>query len=298
MLKTEELSLFVAIIEAQSITAAAEKLGLPKSNVSRRLKQLEQSLQVKLIERNSRLFKPTQAGITFYQGAIDILQRTHQLDSQMSQQQNQLSGLLRISSSSALIHLMLPSCINEFSQRYPNIQLEFITGSYKRSLLEDSIDLQLTIDRSKDSSLIATPIMKVKSHFYASPQYLLQHSTPDTPEQLSQHQRIGCLKQGLEKIAWRYFSEGKYQFLNLSFNHSSDSAAICREMVELGMGIAQLPEFVCADAVKRGQLVPLFDDSMAFVVDIYAVYSSRDLLPMKTRVLVDFLKQYYLKIIQ
>jgi DNA-binding transcriptional LysR family regulator len=293
MLKMGELVLFVAVVEAQSITGGAEKLGLPKSNISRRMKQLEESLGVKLIDRTPRVFKLTDPGLAFYQGAIDLLQSAEALTQQVTRQQALPSGRLRICGPSALTHLILRKSLRGFTEHYPDIQLEFLSGAHKRSMYEENIDLLITINRPKDSSLIATSLMQVGLGFYASPDYLKQHAAPDKPEQLSQHSCIGSLNQNLEKMPWRYAASGKLKTLDLTPRYYSDSGSISRDMAELGLGVALLPHFICEEAVKQGKLVTLFDGKYGPVDQIYALYSSRKHLPAKTRLFLDHLKQTY-----
>jgi DNA-binding transcriptional LysR family regulator len=282
----------VAVVEAQSITAGAEKLGLPKSNVSRRIKQLEESLGVKLIERSSRLFKLTESGADFYTGAITMLQNAAALTEQVTAKQTLPSGRLRMCGPSALTHIMLQDTLIEFTATYPDIQLEFLSGGHKRSMQEENIDLLITINPPKDSTLIASPLMKVRLRFYASPNYLEQHGEPKTPEELEQHQCLGSLNQDLERMPWRYLKKGKYKGLKINHQYYSDSGPICRDMAEQGLGIALIPDFICKDAVAAGRLIPLFNGKIESIDQIYALYSSRTLLPTKTRVLLDHLKQY------
>lgn len=297
MLKMDELALFVAVVEAQSITAGAEQLGLPKSNISRRVKQLEESLGVKLIDRSPRVFKLTEPGLAFYKGAIDLLQNAETLTQQVTQKQTLPSGRLRICGPSALTHLMLKKTIRDFIEQYPNIRLEFLSGAHKRSMYEENIDLLITINRPKDSSLIATSLMKVRLSFYASPDYLKQCGTPVKPDELSQHSCIGSLNQDLKKIPWRYAVNGKLQTLDISARYYSDSGPISRDMVEIGLGVALLPDFLCEDAVRQGKLVRLFEGKYESISQIYALYSSRKLLPTKTRLFLDHLKQGYVGIV-
>lgn len=293
MLKIEELGLFVAVVEAQSITAGAERLGVPKSNVSRRIKQLEESLDVKLIERTSRIFKLTESGLVFYKGAIDLLQNAEMLTRQVTAKQALPSGRLRICGPSALSHLMLQKSLREFTEKYPDIHLEFLSGGHKRSMYEENIDLLITINSPKDSSLIATPLMKVRLHFYANPDYIERQGIPQEPEDLSQYSCIGSLNQDLEKMPWRYVDRGKLKTLNVTPRYYSDSGPIARNMAELGLGVALLPDFICEEAVKSGKLIPLFDGEVESIDEIYALYSSRKHLPAKTRTFLEYLKRNF-----
>lgn len=297
MLKMDELGLFVAVVEAQSITAAADKLSLPKSNISRRIKQLEESLGVKLIDRSPRVFKLTEPGLEFYQGAIDLLQNAETLTQKVTRQQTLPSGRLRICGPGALIHLMLGKSIRGFTEQYPEIYLEFLSGAHKRSLYDENIDLLITINRPKDSSLIVTSLMKVRLSFYACPDYLKQCGTPRKPEQLSQHRCIGSLNPDLEKIPWHYTDNGTLKSLDIIPRYFSDSGPVSRDMVEIGLGVAQLPDFICQDAVTQGKLVRLFEGKYESISQIYALYSSRKLLPAKTRLFLDHLKQVYVGIV-
>jgi DNA-binding transcriptional LysR family regulator len=293
MLKMEELKLFVAVVEAQSISSGADRLSLPKSNVSRRIKQLEESLGVKLIERTPRLFKLTEAGTSFYQGSIELLQNAESLTQKVSQQQTHPSGRLRICGPSALNLLMMKDSLVTFTDQYPDIQLEFLSSGIKRNIHEDNIDLLITINRPKDSSLIAMPLMEVRLRFYASPAYLEKNGAPQHPNELGHHRCLGSLNQDMERMPWRYLDNGSYKNLAINHHHYSDSGPISREMAEQGLGVVLLPDFICKQAEQAGRLVALFNGEIASIDEIYALYSSRTLLPTKTRVFLEHLREHH-----
>jgi DNA-binding transcriptional LysR family regulator len=288
-----ELNLYVTVVEAQGISASADRLGLPKSNVSRRLKLLEESLGVKLIERSSRVFRLTGAGKQFYTGALDMLQRAEQLTEEVTREQVLPSGRLRICGPSAITNWLLENGLNEFCNTYPEVELELLSGGHKRGMLEENIDLLIQINRPKDSSLVAIPLMKAAVSFYASPAYLETRGNPNQPDELVGHSCIGSLNQDLERMPWRYIKRGKFNTLSVTPSHYSDSGPIAREMAEQGMGVALLPDFICTDAVASGRLVNLFGGQYRSVDQIYVLYSGRHLLPGKTRVFIDFLQDRY-----
>lgn len=289
----DELKLYVAIVEAQGISASADRLGLPKSNVSRRLKLLEQSLGVKLIERSSRVFRLTRAGGRFYTGALGMLQQAEQLTEEVTRERVLPSGRLRICGPSAITHWLLENGLNEFCQAYPGVELELLSGGHKGSMLEENIDLLIHINRPKDSSLVAIPLMKISIGFYACPAYLETHGHPKKPEDLARHQCIGSLNQDLARMPWRYLWRGKYVTLPVTHSHYSDSGEIALRMAEQGMGVVVLPDFICADAVKAGRLLSLFGGKYRSLDEIYLLYSGRHLLHGKTRAFIDFLQDRY-----
>jgi DNA-binding transcriptional LysR family regulator len=289
----DQLNLYVTVVEAQGISACADRLGLPKSNVSRRLKLLEESIGVKLIERSSRVFRLTEAGKRLYTGAHDMLQRAEQLTEEVTRKQVLPSGRLRICGPSAVTHWLLENGLNEFCTMYPDVELELLSGGHKHSMLEQNIDLLIQINRPKDSSLVAIPLMKAAVSFYASPAYLETHGDPKRPEDLVNHHCIGSLNQDLERMPWRYLRGGKYNTLSVTHSHYSDDGLVARAMVEQGMGVALLPDFICAEAVAGGRLVTLFGGKYRSLDEIYLLYSGRHLLPGKSRVFIDFLQERY-----
>jgi DNA-binding transcriptional LysR family regulator len=293
MFTMDELNLYVTVVEAQGISASADRLGLPKSNVSRRLKLLEESLGVKLIERSSRVFRLTGAGRRFYAGSLEMLQRAEQLTEEVTRRQVSPSGRLRVCGPSAITHWLLKNGLNEFCAAYPEVELEFLSGGHKRGMLEEDIDLLIQINRPKDSSLVAVPLMKTTINFYASPGYLATHGHPKQPQELVEHRCVGSLNQDLERMPWRYLRRGKIKTLSVTHSHYSDSGPIAREMAEQGMGVALLPDFVCTDAVESGRLVRVFGGKYQSLDEIYLLYSGRHLLPGKTRAFIDFLQNRY-----
>lgn len=293
MLTMDQLNLYVTVVEAQGISASADRLGLPKSNVSRRLKLLEESIGVKLIERSSRVFRLTEAGKRLYTGAHDLLQRAEQLTEEVTREQVLPSGRLRICGPSAVTHWLLENGLNEFCAMYPDVELELLSGSHKHSMLDQNIDLLIQINRPKDSSLVAIPLMKAAISFYASPGYLETHGDPSRPEELVNHHCIGSLNQDLERMPWHYLKGGKYNTLSITHSHYSDDGPVARVMAEQGMGVALLPDFICAEAVAGGRLVTLFGGKYRSLDEIYLLYSGRHLLPGKCRVFIDFLQERY-----
>lgn len=291
MFALDELNLYVTLVEAQGITACADRLNMTKSSVSRRLKDLETSLGVKLVERNPRVFKVTQAGREFYAGAQEILQRAEQLQVDVTREQTSPSGRLRIFAPSTLTRWLLEHGLADFSRNYPDIQLEFLSGGHKRSMLEDNIDLMIHINRPKDSSLVAVPLMKVSLDFYASPGYLDAHGHPQKPADLSEHQCIGSLNLDLERTPWRYIDKNKMHALSVNHSHYSDTGAIARSMAEQGLGIVLLPEFVCAESVQQGLLESVFSGKYRSQNELFVMYSGRNLLPSKTRLFLDYLQE-------
>ena len=286
----EDMTMFVAIVNAQSISRAAEHLGLPKSNLSRRLKQLEQKLNARLIERTTRSQKLTDAGKTFYQGCEKILDQSSKLESAVQFKQHSLSGKLTVFAPVDAMRMLFSQQIGVFAKRYPSLEIEFLSGSIRPNLLKDQIDVVLHLNTPNDSSLVARKLTDVLTSYYASTDYLARYGTPETPEELLNHSCIVNLDQNRHALPWRYFANGKINTLPVKAHYHSDSSFLTKTLLLQGLGISLLPSFLCAEEEKDGRLIRLFNGKYEINDPVYALYPSREYLPEKTRLFLDFVQ--------
>ncbi len=289
-LKLEDLALFLAIAEQSSISAAAAVLDMPKSTLSRRLRELEDGLGVRLLERNTRNLRLTEAGEQLRQRGQNILSDIEETQQLLSSQQESPSGRLCIAAPSDFFGLHFQHVLTGFVEAYPDIELELYSGAGQLDMLKGRVDVLLHVDEPSDSSFIARPITRCVANYYASPGYLRQHGEPSHPRELEQHR---CIIENPNPTAvvsrWIYREGGRVQELNIKPSHSSDSSYMCALLVRAGQGISLLPDFVCREWLARDELVTLFDGQQQLSHHFYAIYASRRHVPARVQVFLDHL---------
>lgn len=296
-IKLDDLELFSAIIDTCSITRAAEHLGVPKSNASRQLKQLEESLGARLLNRTTRSLELTEAGAAFYEGCQQLLERVESLQNTVSGKQQGITGKLTVFSPNDFVRLLLRQHMAEFAKLYPELEMEFLSGATKPHLLHDKIDVMIQADNPRDSSYVARKITRVKSNFFASPDYLKRKGVPASPGELVEHDCVMELNQNRQLRPWLYSSGGEINEVMVKPRYRCDSAILVRTLTEQGLGVAQLPSFVCEDALATGELVTLFGKRFETESNVYAIYSSRRYLPEKVKVFLSFMDDAIVKIL-
>jgi DNA-binding transcriptional LysR family regulator len=189
--RSDELQIFVSVIECGSISAAAEQVGQTPSAVSRTLSRLEGKLDTTLINRTTRRMDLTEEGKFFFERAKQILEQMDDLEERLSLRQQTPAGRLRINAASPfMLHAVVPY-IDEFRRLYPDIQLELNSNDLIIDLLEQSTDIAIRIGTLADSTLHARSLGSSPLNILASPAYLEQRGTPTTVAQLAEHSLIG-----------------------------------------------------------------------------------------------------------
>jgi DNA-binding transcriptional LysR family regulator len=288
-IKTEDMELFVTIIDTGSITRAAEHLSMAKSNVSRRIKQLEESIGVRLLERTTRSLTLTDTGIEFYQGCVELLDRNQQLQQHLSLQQNRPAGRISVFAPHEFLGSLFRQHIQEFALRFPEIQLDFLSGAARPHLLHDKIDVMIHIDAPEDSSYVARKLLIAKTGCYASPDYLMRRGRPANPDDLQHHDCIVEFSHERQDRPWLFNINSTVQRIPVTPYYRSDSTVFIKTLASQGVGIAMLPNFACHESLANGELVKIFDTEFEVPHNIYALYSSRKLLPGKISAFLDFL---------
>lgn len=282
-----DLRAFVRIAELLSISAAARKLSLPKSSVSRSLARLEADVGAALVDRSTRHVRLTDAGMLFRPHALRILADVDEAGSALDGFAGVPRGTLRVSVpftfAVALIAPMLPS----FLARYPEVRVMLDVDNRIIDMPVEPADLVIRVGVLPDSELIARHLMTTEVWTCASPAYLAKNGTPTSIDDLARHALIG----GFDRpTAWSYRSpDGKIaKFEFRPANIVSDSAVLAPMLVG-GAGIGRLPDFLARASVSRGHLIRLLPDLSGDVFDIHAVYPSHRSLTAKVRVFIDAL---------
>lgn len=280
---------FIAVVDAGSITDAADKLGLTVAAVSKRLKLLETDLGTRLLTRNTRQLAMTEAGQYYYQHCREILDEVGRVEQHLQAMQGKLSGSLRINMPMTYGKVRLTRLLLRFLQHHPEIQLTMHLDDAYVDAASGEYEVVIRIGSLGDSGLVARKLENAYLQAVASPAYLAQYGTPQTPQALSQHRGL-IYTNVSQREGWTFFdSHGKPVNVQVRGQFFANNGEVLKQAAVAGVGIAFLPDFELEDTLTSGQLVRLLPDYAAPSVAVYAVYPSRQFLPEKTRALVEFL---------
>ena len=288
----EEMQHFVRIVEAGSISQAAEQLGLAKSGVSRRLTELEARLGVRLLNRTTRRSSLTEAGRTFYEGAVKLLSDVAELDALVADSEASLQGRLRLAAPLSFGLGHLAPAIEEFVRAHPGVVIDIDFSDRQVDLVAQGVDLAVRIAELGDSSLKARRICPIRLMLCASPDYLERRGTPRSPEELAQHQVLHYDIGGgpVLKLA---DGRGGERLLPVRPHLVANNGEFLRDMAIAGHGIVLVPTFIAWRAVALGELVPLMRDFWPTPLNAYAVYPQTRYLSRRARGFIDFLAERF-----
>ena len=287
--KFEDIQAFVAVVEAGSFTAAAERLNTAKSAVSRRVSALEERLGVQLLRRTTRVLNLTDTGKSFYEHGTRILSDLEEAEAAVQQEHGELRGTLRIALplSFGVRHMCGP--IAAFSRQHPKVKFDLDLNDRRVDLIEENVDMALRIGRLSDSSLIARRLFDVKGVVCASPAYLHARGEPQSPEELADHD---CLIYSnlAELDKWTYEDgDGRRREVKINRTMTASSGDFLANASAHGLGLVISPTFIAADAIRKGHLVPILTDVAWPVSPAYAVYPPTRHLSYRVRAFIDFL---------
>ena len=264
---------------------------VPKSRVSRNLKDLEEGLNTRLLDRTTRSLNLTEYGETVYRSAQRILDSIEALQAEVLNDRSRISGRLSVFAPVEFVSSVLGRHLREFARRYPALELEFISGSARPDLLHDKLDLIIHPDIPEDSSFVAIKLCRGRANYFASPDYIAEHGQPQHPSELYHHSCIAELTQDRRERPWLYNKGTEVCKVRIQPRFRCDSLATAHSLVEQGLGIAVMPVFHCEAALQRGDLVQLFNGEHQVSHDVYGIYSSRRMKPRKLEVFLEFLQE-------
>jgi DNA-binding transcriptional LysR family regulator len=282
------IPVFVAVVECESFSAAARRLGITKSAVSKRISQLESSLGVQLLQRTTRSLSLTEAGEQYFGYARNACLVAQEGEDAVTRLQGQPQGSLRISVPMVFGRLHVAPLIAHFLATYPEIEINMMMDDQLVDLVEGGYDLAIRIGRLADSSLIARRIAPCHSLLCATPSYLARCGTPTDLEQLAQHNCLfySYFRGGSE---WQFEGPAGAVRFQPRGNYQVNNSEALREALLGGLGICQMPTFIVGDDIAQGRLVEVLPAYKLPEHAIYAVYPQRKYLPAKVLAFVDFL---------
>jgi DNA-binding transcriptional LysR family regulator len=295
MIKTQDLNdmmLFIAVIDAGSFTLAAQRLNIPKANISRKISRLEQQLGVILLERTTRSQHITDAGSQYLVHCRHISQEIELAETSISELLTEVKGQLRIGVSVGMGHDIIKPVLGQFMRQYPALNLQLNLLNSRVDLIEEGYDLVIRIGELEDSRLVAKRLGKVARKIYTSPDYVKQHGEIKSIEQLSKASFLLMSSiQHNERLLLT--SKEKQHELTVMPRMLVDDFLILKQMIIEGLGVSIMPDYMCEHELANAKLIQLLPSWGMLDVNVYALYPKHRLNVPKVKAFLDFIQTVF-----
>jgi len=290
-IEPNDLLLFAQVVDAGSFSRAAERAGLPKSTVSRRVALLEAQLGERLLLRTTRKLTVTDFGHSVLEHAHQVMAEVDAAAALAQQRQVEPSGRLRVSMPADFANIVLAQLLSDFIARHPAITLELDLSPRRVDLIGENFDLALRMgELPDDASLAAHRLAAFTGGLYAAPAYLKRRGTPQEPEALMEHDALCLLTRSGEPGRW-VLTRGEARWEGIpAARATANSPDLLMRMARDGAGIFAGGHHFAAPYVQRGELKPLLEDWQLPPAVAWAVFPGRRLMPARTRVFLDALQ--------
>ena len=286
--RLDAMSVFAAIADGGSLSAAGRRLNVPLATVSRKLADLEAHLKTRLITRSTRKLVLTDAGRDYLEACRQILEQVDEAERAASGAYAKVRGQLVVAAPIVFGRLHVVPVAAAFLEANPEVDIQLRLGDRNVNLIEEHVDLALRIGALPDSNLVATQVGTVRRVVCASPAYLERFGTPRSPGELAAHRCITF--DGLEAAgAWIFFdADGQKHHARVHSRMTVSTADAAIEAAVLGLGLTRVLSYQVADALQDGGLVRVLIDHEPPAVPASLIYPGQGRLPMKTRAFIDF----------
>jgi DNA-binding transcriptional LysR family regulator len=268
------MALFARVLQHGSFSEASRRSGVPVSTLSRKIRDLERHLGVRLLERTTKAVRATEAGkdlLPSCQGILDALGDTL---AAVQHSRTEVAGTLRLATPPSLSDLLVVPLIHGFLRQYSKVSAKVLVTDRHLDMVKDEVDISLRVGRQADSSLIARPLLRYRHILVAAPSYLASAGEPSNPADLKHHRLIG-FSNWFTDATWKLSKRANTARVSLAGGLAiNDYAGVIRAAVE-GMGVAEMPSIVCRRELQQRLLVPVMADWRFEEVDLSAYYLSR-----------------------
>lgn len=288
-----DLHFFAVVVEHGGYAAAERALGIPKSRLSRRVAQLEADLGVRLLQRSTRKFAVTDVGQSVYRHAQSMLAEAQAARDAVAQVSSEARGIVRISAPVTLAQEMLAPLLPAFMVEHPQVRVQLLATNRRIDVIPEGVDVALRVRTrlDDDGELVLKRFGQVNELLVASPAYLAARGRPTHPDGLGAHATLSASE---DEARQRWSLQGPGDAVarvDIQPVLMCSDFTVLMAAAKAGQGIALLPETVCADAVRNGELVMVFRDWHLPQGICHAVYPSRRGILPAVRVLIDFLAE-------
>jgi DNA-binding transcriptional LysR family regulator len=292
-MKIADLQVLLKIAELQSITAAANQLDMSSSAASVSLKRIEQSLGAKMFVRTTRQLRLSPEGeryLPLCQQALELLQ---QGQSVINEEQQSITGEVRMAMSSEMGRNLMRSLLNQIMGEHPDLSLRLHVSDSRVDFYRDGVDVALramTKNAVKELNLYGFKICNIPHFLCASPSYISQFGSPDSPLELSQHNVLLYKLYELTHDGWEFYQGNEKYKVKVKSNRAVNDGDIVRRWCIDGVGIAKKSAIDIAEDLLDGRLQRVLPDYHIPLTEMWLVLPSRQLISPAIRLIRDELK--------
>jgi DNA-binding transcriptional LysR family regulator len=285
--RLDAMAVLLAVVSEGSLSGAGRKLGMPLPTISRKLSELEDHLGARLVIRSSRQLSLTEAGRSYFPACQSILEQVDEAERAAAGEYSAPRGGLVIAAPVVFGRLHVLPVVTEFLKAYPEIDVRLIQSDRNAHILDDHIDVALRIGNLPDSSQIAIRLGEVHRVAYASPHYLAQRGTPETPEALSDHD---CIAFDILTLpdGWLFHEAGRDRLVRVRPRLVVNTAEAAIDAAVSGLGITRVLSYQSREARRAGYLESVLAGFQPPAWPVSLVYVAQGQLPLKLRAFLDF----------
>jgi DNA-binding transcriptional LysR family regulator len=284
------LMLFHEVVKAGSLTAACERLDVPRSTLSRRLLQLEKELGTLLLKKSTRKLAPTDLGLSVHEHCTRIAGEAAAIQQKTARIRTELHGKLRVAMPIEFGTAWLGKAISDFAVKYPEMAIDIDVSGRVVDLIDESVDIAITFGQPKPSRMTLRRLGSLTSGIYASSSYAERCGLPRSLDDIGAHDCVVTQIQLREGI-WRFRNSSGKRDVGVKGRLRVNSIRLARELVIGGAGLGLLPNMMCTNHVASGSLVRVLPSWSSPALPVVALILSRTSIPKKTRIFLDFVAE-------
>jgi DNA-binding transcriptional LysR family regulator len=284
------LRVFTRVVELQSFSEVARRMGITPATVSKHVASLESTLHARLVNRTTRRLYVTEAGQRFYEHCVSVLNELDRAESELAEIRGEPAGLLRVTAPLMFALVKISPRLPMFMRQHPRVSLDVVLSVEKVDLFAQRIDVAVRIAEAVDPGFVAFRLAPYTRVFCAAPAYLAERGTPLVPEDLAAH---NCLitRGATLNATWQVSRDGAVVPVRVSGNLVANNGDIVREAAVDGCGIAMVAHWMVDEELKTGRLVEVLPGYAPTNRSVYAVLPQQGSLLPKVRAFVDFMRE-------
>lgn len=290
--KLNTMKTFVEVVNCEGFTAAANRIGLSRAQVSKSVMQLEAHLGARLLNRTTRRISLTEIGRIYYERCKEILRDIDEVEGLAGEQASKPRGTLTLAAPTSFGVLHLNHVIPGYIKRYPDVRVSLSLNDRFIDVVSEGFDLAIRITELEDSSLVARKIAPCRRVLVASPDYLEKYGEPKVPQDLAIHH---CLvySNDLTVGSWTLNGVNGHESVRVNGPVCADNGDVLKDAALDGLGVALLPTFIVGPDISTECLVQVLRDYCPDALSVYAVFPSRRYVSAKVRTFINYLSECF-----
>jgi DNA-binding transcriptional LysR family regulator len=288
----EDMRLFARVAEAKSFTGAAQRLGVPKQTLSRRVALLERALGVELMQRTTRRLHLTDLGAAYAERCAELARLAEEANRAVTDAAPAPKGTLRITADPAFGDAFVTDLVVAYARSWPEVRVEVVLTPRKVDLLEEGFDVAFRIGHVDEPTLSGFRLGPAHVRYCASPRYVARRGKPKTPRALGAHDCIVVGSDG-EPARWPFRGKRGLALVPVTGRLTLTSLRMAHSAALAGLGIGLFPEFVCAEDLRRKRLMTVLDDWAVEVGSVWLLHAARRFLPARVRAFAQLARQRF-----